>query len=228
VPSNNRVPPKLVCLESYWNARLFESTSVLGFLESLSPLLSPPLQVAHRFVESGRGLAHYTRYPDGVLWHEQQAWNAPVFYLAFHGAPGELRSVLECIGAEVLCDAFSGYGRGYRNLVYFGACSVLRGDEGRRFAIDFLRASGSRAVIGYTTDVDWMTSLVVDLLFLHRFYRDDDPWRNLERIFDSVVADFRPARDLGYTLVLAPDDVPFPDSESRRFAGAPSPHPGSG
>jgi hypothetical protein len=68
-----------------------------------------------------------------------------------------------------------------------------------------LDASGVRAVIGYTADVDWMDSLAADLLFLHRFYSHDDPWNGLPEIFASVERDFRPARDMGYTLVLASD-----------------------
>jgi len=41
------------------------------------------------------------------------------------------------------------------------------------------------------------------MLFLHRFYRDPSPWRNLRRIFDSVLRDYPAARRLGYTLFLA-------------------------
>src|SRR5262245_18422959 len=58
-------PSKLVCLESYWNDRLFHSVSVRGFLEALRPALRPPQKVAHRFVESKRGLAYYTKRPRG-------------------------------------------------------------------------------------------------------------------------------------------------------------------
>jgi hypothetical protein len=58
-----------------------------------------------------------------------------------------------------------------------------------------------QAVIGYTTSVDWMDSLVCDMLFLHRFYRDPSPWRNLRRIFNSVQRDYPAARRLGHTLV---------------------------
>ena len=106
-------PSKLVCLESYWNEKLFQSFSVKGFFEAMAPLLDPPLTVAHRF----------------------------------------------------------------------------------------LKTSGVKAVIGYTTTVDWMASLVCDMLFLHRFYGDPAPWRNLRRIFKSVVRDYPVARRLGYTLV---------------------------
>jgi len=80
---------------------------------------------------------------------------------------------------------------------------VLRGNLGLQFARDFLKASGARAVVGYTTPVNWMASVVADMLFLHRFYSDPAPWRNLRRIFASVLRDYPRAKALGYTLVTA-------------------------
>jgi hypothetical protein len=196
-----KAPAKLVCLETYWNEKLFESFSVKPFFEALAPLASPPLRVAHRFVESAQGLAYYTRRPDGVMWRRADLFDAPVYYLAFHGKPGTVISLTGDIGAEPLIEAFAGYGRGYRNLVYFAACSVLRGVQGERFAKAFLKQTGVRAVLGYTTRVDWMASLVADLLFLHRFYRDPSPWRNLRRIFRSVQRDYPRARRIGHLLI---------------------------
>jgi hypothetical protein len=37
-----KAPPKLVCLESYWNERLFETFSVKGFFEAMAPLVRLP------------------------------------------------------------------------------------------------------------------------------------------------------------------------------------------
>jgi hypothetical protein len=198
-----KAPPKLVCLESYWNERLFQTVSVKGFFEAMAPLVHPPLAVAHRFVDSAAALEHYAKR-GGVLWRQEELFDAPVFYLAFHGVPGGVKPTLERIGAERLCETFQGYGStGHRNLVYFAACNVLRGRDGEAFARKFLRASGVRAVIGYTTTVDWMASLLADLLFLQRFYSDPSPWRNLRRIFASVQRDFPRARRLGHTLITA-------------------------
>ena len=194
------VPSKLVVLESYWDSRLFQTKTVKGFFEAMGPLHDPPLQLAHRFVESQRGLAHYTAAPDGLLWRDPGAADAPIFYLAFHGAPSEVKSVLDSIGEQELCDAFKGFGV-KPNLVYFAACSVLRDQKGRQFAKKFLEASGCRAVLGYTTDVNWMLSLVTDMLFLHRFYCNDDPWKNLRKIFESVLSDFKPAGEIGWTMI---------------------------
>ena len=197
-----KAPPKLVCLETYWNERLFQTVSVKGFFEAMAPLLDPPLLIAHRFVESEAALAYYAKRPGGVLWRRRELFDAPVFYLAFHGRAGGFASTLGRIGAEGLCETFAGYGS-YRNLVYFAACNVLRGARGLSFARQFLKASGARAVIGYTTPVNWMASLVADMLFLHRFYSDPSPWRNLRRIFGSVLRDYPRANSLGYTLITA-------------------------
>ena len=193
-------PSKLVCLESYWNDRLFHSVSVRGFLEALRPALRPPLQVAHRFVESKRGLAYYTKRPRGLLWREPEVWDTPIYYLALHGSPGRVTSVLDTIGSDNLCDAFRGYD-GYDCLIYFGCCSVLRGEAGRRFARRFLKAAGCRAVIGYRTSIDWMPSMLIDLLFFQRFYSHPEPWQALREIHASVKRDFQPARDYGFTLI---------------------------
>ena len=197
-----KAPAKLVCLEAYWNEKMLQTFSVKGFFEAMAPLLHPPLTLAHRFVESEAGLAYYARRPDGLLWRSKELFDTPVYYLAFHGRPGAVRSLLDRIEAGKLCAAFDGYGEGgYKNLVYFACCNVLRGKKGRAFARAFLRASGVRAVIGYTTTVDWMASLVCDMLFLHRFYSDPSPWKNLRKIFNSVSRDYPMARRLGHTLI---------------------------
>jgi hypothetical protein len=199
-----KAPAKLVCLEGYWNEKLFQTFSVKGFFEAMAPLVHPPLTVAHRFVDSESAFSHYLAR-GGVMWRHPELFDAPVFYLAFHGEPAGVKSLGGFIGADRLCEAFAGYGNGgYRNLVYFAACNVLRGRRGMRFARRFLDETRVRAVIGYTTTVDWMGSLVADLLFLQRFYSDPSPWRNLRRIFASVQRDYPRARRLGHTLLVRP------------------------
>lgn len=46
-----------------------------------------------------------------------------------------------------------------------------------------------------------MLSLLTDMLFLHRFYRDENPWRNLRKIYASAISDFKPAGEIGWTLI---------------------------
>jgi hypothetical protein len=196
-------PRKLVCLETYWSdhgSRAFRAESVQPFFHGLAGQLDPPLQVAHRFVESPDHLAAYTHRKNGLLWSDPEVFDTPVYYLSFHGSPGTVRTALARLGPGRLCKAFEGWGKSYDNLVYFAACSVFAGARGRQFADRFLERSGCRAVIGYATDIDWMESMLTDLLFLKRFYADTDPWRNLRAIHESVLTDFAPAHRLGFTL----------------------------
>jgi hypothetical protein len=196
-------PRKLVCLETYWGdhlARAFRAPTVLPFFEGLARQLDPPLAIAHRHVGTLSQLAAYTRRREGILWRDPEAFDAPVYYLSFHGSPGRIHTARARLGPSALCRAFAGWGESYDNLVYFGACSVFRGKAGERFAARFLRLSGCRAVLGYASDVDWMESMLADLLFLRRFYADADPWRNLAAIHASVLEDFAPARRLGLRL----------------------------
>ena len=198
-----KAPRKLVCLETYWSDRqvqAFRERSVRPFFEGLAAQFDPPLAVAHRFMDSPAQLAAYTRHREGLLWRDPETFDTPVYYLSFHGSPGKIHTALKKIGPAALCRAFAGWGKGYDNLVYFGACSVFKGKRGEKFARAFLRASRCRAVAGYTTDVNWMDSMLTDLLFLRRFYADPAPWKNLRAIHESVLADFAPARRLGHVL----------------------------
>src|SRR5205085_12586960 len=136
-----KAPRKLVCLVSYWDEQMFQHFSVKPFLEGMAPLVQPPLTVAHRFVDSGAGLAYYLRRPGGLMWRQKELFDAPVYYLAFHGRAGSVRAVAEQISGDQLIEAFGGYGGGgYRNLVFFAPCNVFRGQRGLDFARRFIAA----------------------------------------------------------------------------------------
>src|SRR3954462_6028219 len=85
------------------------------------------------------------------------------------------------------------------------AGNVFGGRGGIACARRFVKATGVQAVIGYATPVGWMASLVCDLLFLHRFYTDPAPWKNLRRIFKSVHRDYPAARRLKHLLITRKD-----------------------
>jgi hypothetical protein len=199
-----RAPRKLVCLETCWSdrdARVFRERSVRPFFDGLAAQFEPPLAIAHRFAESAARLRAYTRRRGGLLRRDPEAFDAPVFYLSYHGSPGKLHTSPARMGPAALCRAFAAWGRSHDNLVYFGACSVLAGGRGARFAREFLRVSRCRAIVGYAADIDWMESMLTDLLFLRRFYSDRDPWANLRALHEAVLADFAPARRLAFTLI---------------------------
>src|SRR4051812_49699770 len=99
---------------------MFQDFSVKKFLEGMAPLVHPPLIVAHRFVDSAAGLAYYLRKPGGGMWRQKELFDAPVYYLAFHGPPAAVRTPVERIESDALMEAFSGYGgERYSQLFFF-------------------------------------------------------------------------------------------------------------
>jgi hypothetical protein len=49
-------------------------------------------------------------------------------------------------------------------VIHFGSCSILK--ERPTVLRDFLEATGAKALAGYTTNVDWVASAAMDMLFL--------------------------------------------------------------
>ena len=82
--------------------------------------------------------------------------------------------------------------------------TALGGFAGRKLSKGLLEWVGSRAVVGYTQDVDWMKSMLIDLLFTEKFYSTAEPWADgeLRRIYDEVIDEVSFAERLGFTIVL--------------------------
>ena len=195
-PNSPTVPRRLVCLEGYWNdEKLFDQSTVQPFLEGLAAL-DGGLQVAHRRVGSVGDLGRITTE---TIWGDLQATTAPVFYLAFHGRKGRIQVGDDEVGLKALTSAFEGYGDA-PHLLYFGTCGTLGGKSGERLAKQLLEHAGSRAVVGYTEVIPWMQSMLIDLLFMQKFFSVDDPWDRLREIHQEVLNEISFAKDFGFTM----------------------------
>lgn len=197
--------PKICCLESYWNQNMTDSFSVRPFLKSIGWMNNKDIVLAHRFFESGEGLSHYTQFPDGLIWQDPKLAGIDVFYIAAHGKPGGLKTYVTEIESEELIKAFNGLDR-YNNIVYFGGCEVLGGEKGKKFAEKFLQKTGTAAVIGYTKEVFWVDSMIIDTLFLSRFFSiDGNQYEQLQALYDSVIYDYPRAKECGFSMFLNRD-----------------------
>jgi len=188
----------IVCLEAYFSANIFNDFTVKPYIQQLSWIVEEKIDVAHRFIDCGLGLRYYIN----VLMQDQIF--APVVYLAMHGKPyGNIEVSYETdINPEELCEAFKGFGT-YPVLVYFSSCDLFRGEKGKEFAQEFLKISGAVAVAGYKKEVSFIDSLIIDTMFLSRFYTVQDPFGNLSQIYESVKKDYRLANDYsGFSLFL--------------------------
>jgi hypothetical protein len=194
--------PKICCLESYWNQNMTDSFSVKPFLQAIGWMIKKDMVVAHRIISDGKDLAYYVKYPDGIIWRDPYLAGIHCFYLASHGKPGGLKSSVKDIESDELIKAFNGLER-YFNIVYFSGCEILDGSEGKEFVQAFLEKTGTVAVVGYTEISHCIDSMVIDTLFLSRFFEEnDDRFAHLQKVYDSVIRDYRVAKDCGFSLFL--------------------------
>ena len=193
---------RIVCFESYWSDNLLDNLTVKPFLRQLGRMVEENIEIIHRYVDCNLGLAYYIQ-----CLKEQQIF-PPVVYLAMHGKPGgRLESVLERIGPVELCDIFKDYGRNYPStIIYFGSCEIFKGEEGKEFAEMFLKESGVRAIIGYSKEITFINSLLIDTLFLSRFFTTkDDPFKYLTSTYNWVLEDYRLASHCGFSIFINED-----------------------
>jgi hypothetical protein len=88
-----------------------------------------------------------------------------VLYLAFHGSPSCLHITAESEPVSLRWLASRLDAQSAKDcVIVFGSCSVMRTD--RSTLDEFLRATGTRALIGYDADVDWLPSAAMELLIL--------------------------------------------------------------
>jgi len=198
--------PKMVILENYWTEELFSNTlSVMPFLSNIGNILENDriIRVAHRYFDSAESLSYYVKQPNGIIWKDEDVYGAIVYYVAAHGLEAGLDATLGKITKDQLIDTFRGLGELYPNLLYFGSCSIFGGSKGKEFGEELLAATGCKAILGYQSQkVGFLHSIITDLLFLSRFlgYTADDPFKILPDLYNSVLTDFPPSIELGFTM----------------------------
>jgi len=198
---------KMMILESNWDTEdIFNRISVYPFLSNISQILGNKrdIKVGHRHFDSVRGLRFYTRFPEGKIWNDELSWGTQVYYIAAHGGTASIQPSMDIIRKDGLMDALKGFDA-YPNIIFLGGCGVFSGSEGNAFGFDLLGSSGTRAIFGFESPmVNFLESTVIDLMFLSRFYgiSKGNPFDRLGEIYRSVLEDFKPAKDLGFTMFL--------------------------
>lgn len=88
-----------------------------------------------------------------------------IIYLAFHGSPGVLHvEKRRRLTFEAIADLLDG--RAKDKIIHFGSCSTLdiSGWELR----SFWKKTGALAISGYTKDIDFIESTVLDILYFRK------------------------------------------------------------
>jgi len=181
---------KVLCLEGLWHEHEFDDrSSVLPSLEMLERLGVLDSFVYHDVATRDELRFHLQR------WCEMEN-DFFTLYLAFHGSAGTLHlSRAESVALDELEAELSG--QLDKCVVYLGSCSVM---NDKAMVKRFIKATGAAAVIGYTTDVDWVESAAMDLMVLEKLSRyaklgtalnaleKHEPSRSLRRSLGLVIA----------------------------------------
>ena len=179
----------IFALEGEWRTSLTKADTVnaaLVFLEQIAGV-----QFIFRKVATEQDL-HY--YLDKATQKSYQ--NYRIIYLSFHGDPGILylhgrrnRVTLESLG-ERFPLAFKD------KIVHFGTCKTLEMDAHELKA--FKKATGAALVSGYTSDVDFIDSTLLDIAYFAWLQR-----RERISTLDKVLAKHYPGmyERLGFKMV---------------------------
>lgn len=107
-------------------------------------------------------------------------------FLSGHGEPGQMYfgkevltlSDLADLSAEVGPRLFDGH------LVHFDACSVLKDSE--KDAKRFINSTGAALATGFTTDVDFIESLALEMLYIDNLTKYKRPviaYKNIKKLY---------------------------------------------
>lgn len=158
---------RILCLEGDSEADLTSATSVRPMLELLRDVAD--VEFVHKDIGTRTELEHYLR-----RWttDDSSVEQFLTLYIALHGTKKASLSGWERAliishaddGVVSLRELATMLGDGLAGVVvHLGSCSVLKEEE--KLLKDFCRTTGIAALAGYTTDVEWMPSAALDLLF---------------------------------------------------------------
>ncbi len=187
-------PKHVFCIEGDWDANLNQTATV-------RPVLS--------LLKHNAGVRYIYRDCSTIeemeflidKWRQKTYAQYKILYLAFHGSESTIlidrrhRMTLAELGKRLGC-------RCQGRLIYFGSCSVLAVDT--RTIRRFLKATGAKAVCGYTTDVDWMKSAALDLIAISELQKFSMTHRGLAAVEKSINKSTRVlSGELGFRIVYS-------------------------
>ncbi|MES2703839.1 MAG: DUF6642 family protein [Bacteroidota bacterium] len=145
----------IFCIEGDWTNSLKDRSSIKTALEFLEH--NSHIRTAHR------NCSTIEEFDQRIKTSLQKAYSKyGIIYLAFHGTPGSINvGKRKKLAIEEIAEMVSG--KAEDKIIHFGSCSTLdvSGWDLRRF----LETTGALAVSGYKTDIDFIPSTFLDMLY---------------------------------------------------------------
>ena len=145
----------IFCIEGNWGNSHRDKRSISAALEFLKVNLGiDPIRKDCSTPEQ------FNRYLQDSLKRVYKTYG--IIYLAFHGSPGKLHiGNRNKIDFDSIAETLNGEAKD--KIIHFGSCSTLH-IPGRALT-SFRKKTGAIVVSGYTTDVDFIESTVLDILY---------------------------------------------------------------
>ena len=191
-------PKRMMVFENYWSDSFFSShsnQSCKPFLENIGQLIGEQVTVGHKYINSKSDLL-YCLGDSGVIWDHPETFS--VCYFGLHGSKKGFQLTQGLISKKEILKMCKRFGD-FPNILYFGSCSLFEDDD--QFGYDLL-STGTRGVLGFKKNVPFAYGCLIDLCFLCTLFlfKDGDPFKNLKGIYDAVIEEMLPAKELGFTL----------------------------
>ena len=177
----------IFCVEGNWSNDLKDKASIITALEFLKA------NADINFIR--RDCSTVEQFTTLLKQSLQKAYKKyGIIYLAFHGRPGELhigkRKSMDFDSIAKILD-----GQAKDKIIHFGSCSTLNIDgwELRRFR----KETGALAISGYTKDIDFIRSSVLDILYF-RTCQDNRNMGSIERKMKSY--NTKLMKELGFKM----------------------------
>jgi len=193
-----KLKPVFLVLEALWSEDLRDLSSIYPFISGLCTANEWTLY--YRWFDSANDIQHWVnRFQRMRVGRDK----AKILYLAAHGTRKGLETREGLIpGAKlvpILRKAPSIRG------VHLGSCALARSDMPRRL----IEKTKVRWVAGYTKEVHWLESTLVDLLFLDWMYTgvpkgERSWWLGLAKTPAEIYRRFAVAEALGFTVFYRP------------------------
>ena len=190
---------RVVVLEGAWWSN-HEVPLVLPYFHALS-ISHREIDVSHRTIRSADDIEYYVS--------KIKKGSGSMLYFACHGEGLSLKPAGERarISQDSLLQALGSAKEGAVDFVHFGCCEMIAPTSRRETHQKIMDAAGARWSSGYTTSVDWLQSMFLDLALVTEVFvpqcasSDGRVTKLKKRAHDFVGSYEQLARQLGFSAL---------------------------
>ncbi len=187
---------KIHCFEGEWDQKHPELSvrPLIHVLEQSYLAAGSELTYSYKFCQTVKRLETELERLDGRKLNSQKQQHC--LYFAFHGDGKGLYSseLTDQLSYEDIAKSLQQKASG--SIIFFGSCGARRSSEATLQA--FKDETGAKLVVGYASNVDWITSSAYEMLFFSELCRSD--YKQPKRLINKLGKIAGPSNELFASL----------------------------